>query len=78
MSENSFHPGVFLQELLIWKKVEPADLAAEIGIPEEEIVDITEQRRAIDETISEELAEYFGNSARFWMHLQKTYDQKSA
>ena len=78
MSENTFHPGIFLQELLIWKRVEPAELAAETGISETEIVDITQQRRGIDEAISKDLAAYFGNSARFWMHLQQTYDQKSA
>ena len=78
MSENSFHPGIFLQELLIWQKIEPAELAAKIGISETEIVDITEQRRDIDETISKDLADYFGNSARFWMHLQKSSDRKTA
>ena len=78
MSENSFHPGVFLQELLIWKQVEPAELAAETGIDETDIVDITQQRRDLDENLSRNLAAYFGNSARFWMHLQQSYDQKSA
>ena len=77
MSENSFHPGVFLQELMIWKKIDPAELAAEIGVEETEIVDITEQRRSIDAAISKELADYFGNSSRFWMHLQKSYDCRS-
>ena len=78
MTENAFHPGVFLQELMIWKKIEPAELAAEIGIDEAEIVDITQQRRSIDDALSKELAEYFGNSSRFWMHLQESYDGKTA
>ena len=78
MSENSFHPGIFLQELLIWRRVEPAELAAKTGIAEQEIVDITLQRRGIDEAISRDLAVYFGNSARFWMHLQRSYDGKPA
>lgn len=78
MSENSFHPGIFLQELLVWQKLEPAELAAKTGIPEMEILGITEQRRGIDEAISEDLAEYFGNSARFWMNLQKSYDRRTA
>ena len=78
MSENSFHPGIFLQELLIWQRIEPADLAAKTGIAENEIVDITLQRRGIDEAISRDLAEYFGNSARFWMHLQQSFDSRSA
>lgn len=78
MSENSFHPGVFLQELMIWRQIKPAELAAEIGVEETEIVDITEQRRSLDDAISKELAGYFGNSSRFWMHLQETYDDKAA
>ena len=78
MSENSFHPGIFLQELLIWRQIEPAELAAKTGIEESAIVDITQQRRGIDEAISRDLAGYFGNSARFWMNLQQSYDGKSA
>ena len=78
MSENSFHPGIFLQELLIWRRIEPAELAAKTGIAESDIVDITMQRRGIDEAISHDLADYFGNSARFWIHLQESYDGKSA
>ena len=78
MSENSFHPGIFLQELLIWRRIEPAELAAKTGIEESAIVDITQQRRGIDEAISRDLAGYFANSARFWMHLQQSYDGKSA
>ena len=77
MSKNSFHPGIFLQELLIWRRIEPAELAARTGIAEDEIVDITQQRRGIDEAISRDLADYFGNSARFWMHLQESYDARS-
>ncbi len=78
MSKNAFHPGIFLQELLIWRRIDPAELAAKTGIAESEIVDITQQRRAIDEAISRDLADYFGNSARFWMNLQQSYDGKSA
>lgn len=78
MSEKSFHPGIFLQELLIWRQVKPAELAAKTGIAESEIIDITLQRRGIDEAISRDLAEYFGNSARFWMHLQQSFDARSA
>ena len=78
MSENSFHPGIFLQELLIWGRIGPAELAAKTGIAEREIVDITQQRRGIDEAISRDLADYFGNSARFWISLQQSWDRKSA
>ncbi len=77
MTKNAFHPGIFLQELLIWRRIDPAELAAKTGIAESEIVDITQQRRAIDEAISRDLADYFGNSARFWMNLQQSYDDKS-
>ncbi len=77
MTKNSFHPGIFLQELLLWQKVDPSELAKSTGIPEAKIVGITAQRQRIDEEVSRGLAAYFGNSARFWQHLQKSFDRKS-
>ncbi len=75
MTDNSFHPGEYLQELLAWRRTSPADLARITGVPETSIVDVTRQRRGVDVQISHGLAEYFGNSPQYWLDLQQSYDR---
>ena len=76
MANNSFHPGVFLQELIQWQRITAVELARKTGIPETRIIDITQQRAELDQNISEKLADYFGNSARFWLNLQKSFNNR--
>ena len=70
----SFHPGAYLQELLLWQQVSAEELSVITGIPETAIVGITEKRRGIDKHISDGLAAYFGNSSQFWLDLQAQFD----
>lgn len=78
MTNNAFHPGVFLHELIEWQNITPVELAEQTGIPEDQIIDITQQRQHVDQQVSERLADYFGNSSRFWMNLQKSFNRRSA
>ncbi len=75
MSDHSFHPGAYLQELLVWQHTSPADLARITGVPETSIDAVTHQRRPVDEELSRGLAEYFGNSPQYWLDLQHSYDR---
>lgn len=74
MSDHSFHPGDYLQELLAWRHTSPADLARITGVPETSIVEVTHRRRGVDQQLSRGLAEYFGNSPQYWLDLQSSYD----
>ena len=74
MSDNSFHPGDYLRELLTWQHTSPADLARITGVPETSIVAVTHRRRGIDAQLSQGLADYFGNSPQYWLDLQESYD----
>jgi len=74
--KTSLHSGLYLQELLIWQDISPEEFAGIIGMPKTEIVDIIKNRRGIDKTVSERLATYFGNSAQFWLDLQKHFDHR--
>ncbi len=76
MTESSFHPGSYLQELLIWRNISPEELANITGIPKTVIIDVTAKRRGIDQPVSEGLAAYFGNSAQFWVDLQERFDRR--
>ena len=75
-TENSFHPGAYLHELLIWQQISPEEFSDRTGIPTKKIIDITARRRGIDQSVSEELAAYFGNSSRFWLELQESFDRQ--
>jgi addiction module HigA family antidote len=77
-SQTSLHPGSYLQELLIWRHVSAQEFADITGIGKSKIVDIIKKRRAIDKTVSEGLATYFGNSSKFWLDLQQQFDQRKA
>lgn len=75
MNVNSFHPGVYLRELMIWRDLSPGELASAMQVPDREIVDLTCARRRIDRVTSQRLADYFGNSAQFWLDLQRGFDR---
>ena len=76
MHDNRFHPGDYLRELMIWHDLSPGELARAMQVPDREIVDLTRARRAIDPATSQRLAEYFGNSAQFWLDLQRGFDRR--
>jgi addiction module HigA family antidote len=77
-SQTSLHPGSYLQELLIWRHVSAQEFADITGIGKSDVVDILRNRRAIDKSVSEGLAAYFGNSSKFWLDLQQQFDQRRA
>ena len=74
--QTSLHPGSYLQELLIWRNVSAEEFGNITGIGKTKIVDIIKKRSAIDKSVSEGLAAYFGNSSKFWLDLQQHFDQR--
>ena len=75
MNEKYFHPGAYLRELLIWRDLSAEELAREICIPDRAVVELIRARRSIDRATSERLADYFGNSAQFWLDMQRGFDR---
>ena len=76
-SEISFHPGSFVRELLVWQGISPDEFSDITGVPEYQITELIEKRRAIDIPISRVLAAYFSNSAKFWLDLQQRFDRRN-
>jgi antitoxin HigA-1 len=69
------HPGeVLREEFLQPMKIEPARLAEDTGISEEEISAIIEETRPITPNAALRLSRYFGLSERFWLNLQSRFD----
>ncbi len=75
MKQPCYHPGAYLRELLIWRDISAEELARQIEVPCQAIVELTAARRPVDRDLSRGLAAYFGNSARFWLDLQDHFDR---
>lgn len=69
------HPGeILLEQYLTPQKVSQNRLANCIAVPPRRINEIILGKRAITADTAVRLAEYFGNSASYWLHLQAEYD----
>jgi addiction module HigA family antidote len=56
----------------------PYALAKKLGVPVPRINDVVRGKRAISADTALRLSRYFGNSARFWLNLQNSYDLQIA
>lgn len=75
----NIHPGeVLLEEFLIPMNISQNRIAREIGVPPRRINEICLGQRGISAETAVLLADYFGNSARFWLGLQMDYDLEEA
>jgi addiction module HigA family antidote len=71
----STHPGkVLLEEFLKPLGLTQVKLAKAINIPQNRVNELIRGRRGITPETALLLAEYFQNSAEFWMNLQTAYD----
>ncbi len=80
MSKLHFpHPGEILRtEFLDEMNLSQYRLAVDTGIPHSRVTAIIKGQRAITPDTALRLARYFGNSAEFWLGLQKEYDLRKA
>jgi len=75
----NIHPGeVLLEEFLKPMNLSQNRLARGIGVPPRRINEICLGQRAITADTAVRLADYFGNSDRFWLGLQMDYDLEVA
>ncbi len=72
---RNIHPGeVLMEEFLIPLELSAYRLSKDIGIPQTRISEILKGKRRITADSALRLAQYFGNSAKFWLGLQDDYD----
>ena len=55
-----------------------SSLAHALGVPPNRITAIIKRQRDITGDTAVRLSEFFGNTARFWMNLQSSYDLQIA
>lgn len=73
------HPGeVLREEFLLPLNLSPHALAMALHVPAPRINDIVRERRAVTVDTALRLAQYFGNSAEFWLGLQTDHDMARA
>lgn len=72
-------PGEILnEEFLIPMGISQNKLARDIDVPANRISEIVNGKRAITTDTAARLSIYFGNSMRFWLNLQNSYDLEVA
>jgi addiction module HigA family antidote len=69
------HPGVYLREdVLPFIEPSEAEFAKLLGIDEELLRAILDQREGVNTETALRLGKALGNGARFWLTLQMQYD----
>lgn len=72
------HPGRILRREMRARGLSANRLALCLRVPSGRITDILNAKRGISPDTALRLAEYFGNSARFWLNLQMAHDLAQA
>ena len=69
------HPGeMLLEEFLKPMNLSQRDLAEGIRVPYQRVNEVVNGKRGITPRTALRLAQYFGNTAGFWMSLQLRWD----
>ena len=69
------HPGEILQDVYLQEHtISISALAAALGVARNSISAIVNQRSGISPEMALRLAKYFGNSAEFWLNLQRNFE----
>jgi len=76
------HPGEILEEEFLkplkHTGITASSLANAIGMPPNRITAIIKAQRGITGDTAVRLSQFFGNTAKFWMNLQASYDLRVA
>jgi len=75
----AIHPGeILLEEFLRPLGISINRIARDLRVPVTRMSDIVNERRGITADTALRLGRYFGNSAQFWLNLQKAYELELA
>ena len=71
---KAIHPGRILKRELKARELSANKLALSLSVPSGRIVQILNGQRGVSAETALRLAQFFGNSAQFWMNLQTRYE----
>lgn len=70
-----FHPGeMLLEEFLVPLGITQRQLANGIHVPYQRVNELINGRRGVTPSTALRLAKFFGNTAEFWLNLQRRWD----
>jgi antitoxin HigA-1 len=75
---KSVHPGRLLRREMQARNLSANALALALRVNSGRITDILNGKRGVSPETVMRLARYFGNSPRFWLNLQTTYELEVA
>ena len=62
-------------EILFKKNISNKEFAEKLGVTEELISKIIDEKENVTEEIAEKLSKHMGTSKQLWLNLQKGYDE---
>lgn len=71
---DPIHPGEILADELQEIGMKPVELAARIGVPDNQIYQILQGQRSITADIALRLGKFFNTGPEFWLNLQSAYE----
>ncbi len=79
LQRRPVHPGEMLrEEFLPEYSLTAAQLAAALGVSRQSVYELLRERRSLSPEMALRLGRLFGNSAAFWLNLQRTVDLNAA
>ena len=73
----SIHPGRVLKRELVSRDLSANRLALALRVPSGRLTEILNGKRGISPDTALRLGHFFGNSPRFWLNLQTSYEELS-
>lgn len=74
MPAEAFHPGSFLHDELVERRLSAAQFAELSGLHLNTVIEILEGSLAVNPHCAFDLGKALGTSAELWLNLQKAYD----
>jgi len=75
LQRRPIHPGAVLREdFMLDYDLSVSGLAAALGVSRQSVNELLRERRAVSPEMALRLAKLFGNSAEFWLNLQREVD----
>lgn len=79
MIKSPVHPGEVLNELfLVPLEMSAGALARRLGVPRTRIERLVKKETALTADTALRLSAFFGNTAEFWLNLQRAHDLAAA
>jgi addiction module HigA family antidote len=75
LQRRPIHPGEILREdFMPDYALSVSRLATELGVSRQSVNELVRERRAVSSEMALRLSRLFGNSAEFWLNLQRAVD----